>query len=68
MTMKLTVNGEPHNHTGDKTIEALLKEIGADPRRVVVMINSGVVCREARASVSLEEGDLVEVLAFAGGG
>jgi thiazole synthase len=66
--MRLTVNGEPHNHTGDKTIEALLKEIGADPRRVVVMINGDVVCREARASVRLEDGDIVEVLAFAGGG
>jgi thiazole synthase len=66
--MRLTVNGEPHNHTGDETIAALLKEIGADPRRVVVMINGGVVCGEARASVRLEEGDIVEVLAFAGGG
>jgi thiazole synthase len=66
--MRLTVNGEPHNHTGDKTIEALLKEIGADPRRVVVMINGDVVCREAPASVRLEDGDIVEVLAFAGGG
>ena len=66
--MKLRVNGSPHNHMGDEKIETLLKEIGADPRRVVVMINGDVVCREARASVRLEDGDLVEVLSFAGGG
>lgn len=66
--MKLRVNGEPHDHSGDETIAALLKEIGADPRRVVVMVNSEVACGAARGSVKLEEGDRVEVLVFAGGG
>jgi sulfur carrier protein len=66
--MKLTVNGRPHDHSGDGTLDALLKEIGANPLRVGILLNGEVVRNDARGAVRLCEGDIAEVITFVGGG
>lgn len=66
--MKLTVNGEPHEHRGAGTIPALVAEIEAELERVAVMINGDIVRRGNFDTVRLREGDTVEILTFAGGG
>ena len=66
--MKLVVNGEPHNHRGNRTIASLLDEVGADPKRVAILINDEVISSIKRDVVILSEGDNVEVLTFVGGG
>ena len=66
--MKLTVNGNPHEHAGDGSLDALLRELGADPARVALMVNDKVIGRDARVAVRLQPRDRVEVLVFAGGG
>ena len=66
--MHIHVNGEPYEHRGDGTLDALLAEIGADVRRVAVMVDGDVVRAEKRASCRLVEGCSVEVLTLAGGG
>lgn len=66
--MELNVNGDAHTHLGDGSIEDLLSELGADSERVALMVNGHVVRREQRDTLSLREGDTVEVVTFAGGG
>jgi len=66
--MNLTVNGNPHRHAADGTLGALLKELGADPARVAILVNERVIRREDRDAVRLKEGDRLEILAFVGGG
>ena len=66
--MRLTVNGEAHEHEGDGTLAALLVEIGVEIGRVAVMINGEVIRGKDPNEVALEEGDKVEALTFAGGG
>jgi len=66
--MRLTVNGERHEHGGDGTVTALLQEIGATPERVALLVNGEVVRGAKRDAVVLREGDSVEVVGFAGGG
>jgi thiamine biosynthesis protein ThiS len=66
--MRLTVNGCAHDHRGDGTLAALLVETGAADRPVAVMVNGEVVDQARRAGWSLREGDIVEILIFAGGG
>ena len=66
--MKIILNGEPHEHRGDGTLSAVLREIEAAPARVAVVVNETVVRGAERDAVRLKEGDRVEILTFAGGG
>ena len=66
--MNLTVNGNPHKHRGTGSIDALLLEIKAQPDKVAVLVNDEIVPRSKRGTVSLKEGDHVEIITMAGGG
>ena len=66
--MKLTVNGEPHQHQGSGTVDNLLEELGANKAHTALMLNGDVVPSEQWASTTLKENDEVEMLVFVGGG
>ena len=66
--MKLTVNGEPHEHPGDGTINALLDELGAKKEHTALMLNGDVVPSNDWKTTTLNENDEVEMLVFVGGG
>jgi len=66
--MKITVNGEPHEHHGTGSINALLKELGAVKAHTALMINGNVVPSTDWESPVLNESDEVEMLVFVGGG
>jgi len=66
--MKLTVNGDAHEHRGDGSIDALLEELGANKAHTALMVNGDVVPAEAWASTALKENDDIEMLVFVGGG
>lgn len=50
------------------TLPILLEKVGADPRRVAVVVNDSVVPAAKRTQFRLSDGDRIEILAFAGGG
>ncbi len=66
--MNITVNGNKHSHQGTGLLDSLLKELGANPEAVALMVNELVIPRTERAGVVLKDGDRVEVLSFMGGG
>jgi len=66
--VKLTVNGEAHEHEGDGRLAALLAQVGSAPSRTAVMINGDVIPRSRWDFVRLAENDQIELLVFAGGG
>ena len=66
--MHLTVNGKPHEHSGEGTIKALLAEMKLASMQVAVMVNDEIVSREEQNDYLLAEADRVEILTFAGGG
>ena len=66
--MKLTVNGESHEHKGNGTVDALLEELGANKAHTALMINGDVAPSESWAEAKLNEHDEVEMLVFVGGG
>ena len=66
--MKLTVNGQPHDHAGDRSIAALLEELNANPAHTALMINGEVVPAGQWEHTVLNEKDDVEILVFVGGG
>jgi len=66
--MKLTVNGEPHEHQGGGTIDTLLEELGAKKAHTALMLNGKVVSSNGWKTTTLSENDEVEMLVFVGGG
>ena len=66
--MKLNVNGEPHEHTGNGTVDALLEELGANKEHTALMLNGDVVPSSGWKTTTLNDNDEVEMLVFVGGG
>ena len=63
----IRVNGEELSLAG-KTLLDFLKEASYDPTRNAVERNGDIVPKRAYAETILEDGDLIEVVSFVGGG
>lgn len=63
----IKINGVESNLTG-KTIATCLKELGYDLNRVAVEKNGEIVPGARYAQTVLEDGDVVEIVSFVGGG
>ena len=66
--MTIQVNGEPLEVPGPLTISALLSNLKIDGRLVAVEHNLTIVKRAAYETVTINEGDEVEIVKFVGGG
>ncbi|OAN51093.1 thiazole synthase [Paramagnetospirillum marisnigri] len=66
--MKLVINGEERSFSASMSVEALLGELGVDPRKVAVERNLEIVPKSAYAQVPVNDGDKLEIVAFIGGG
>ena len=66
--ISITLNGEPRQLPAAGTLEDLLRTLGLDPRTVVVEHNRGIVRRPQLAGTPVNDGDMVEVVHFVGGG
>jgi len=63
------VNGAPRQLDRNSTLAGLLGTLRIDPRLVVVEHNRSILRdRDAYSSLSLSEGDVVEIVHFVGGG
>ena len=66
--MKLVINGEERSFSASMSVEALLGELGVDPRKVAVERNLEIVPKSSYAQVGVTDGDKLEIVAFIGGG
>ncbi len=66
--MKLSVNGDALEVAPNLTIGALLQQLALDRGPVAVERNGEVVPRADHAETVLEDGDVVEIVHFVGGG
>lgn len=66
--MNFIINGKPHTHTGNGSLIALLSELQAAPEQVAVMINNEVIKNSEKSTISLQEGDEIEIITYAAGG
>ena len=66
--MKLIINGEEREFAAPMSLEALLGQIGVDPRKVAVERNLEIVPKSTYAEVLAGEGDRLEIVHFIGGG
>lgn len=63
----VTINGKQQDAAG-KTLPELLESEGYDPVRVAVELNYDIVPKAKYAETTLNDGDIVEIVSFVGGG
>lgn len=66
--MNIIVNGTPHTLPDELTITTLLENFQLDPTTLVVEHNLTIIPRERFDSLTLSDGDKVELIRFVGGG
>ena len=66
--MKIILNGENFEIAEPLSLSSLLAQLEIDTRRVAVEHNLIVVMREQLDTVTVSEGDRIEVVNFVGGG
>lgn len=67
-SMKVTVNGEERSFSAPLSLEALLGELGIDPKKVAIERNLEIVPKSTYAQVTIGDGDRLEIVHFIGGG
>jgi len=66
--MNITVNGKVESLENGVILHQFLTDNKMKPDQVVVAINDNVVEREDYAATKLNEGDVLDVMSFVGGG
>lgn len=66
--ISLTVNGKEEELQAPTPLPAYLESLGVNLRRIAVAYNGEVVRREEHATVTLSDGDVVEIVHAVGGG
>ncbi len=66
--MKIQVNGEERTVPGGLTVRGLIEHLGLSEGPVAVERNRQVVPRSDHDQTSLEDGDVLELVHFVGGG
>ena len=61
------INGENQNMAG-KTLTEYLEITNYDPKRIAVERNGEIVPKSQYSEMVLEDGDVIEVVSFVGGG
>jgi thiamine biosynthesis protein ThiS len=68
LVITITLNGEKRSINEGTTVSALLEELGLRPELLAVERNRDIVPREAYGETVFQEGDVVEIVTFVGGG
>ena len=66
--MQVTINGENRDVKEGLTVLALLEDLELQPEAMVVQRNENVIERSDFATIQLDEGDVIELVRFVGGG
>jgi len=66
--MRLTINGEIKDNILARSLKELLDELGIISGRVAVEVNGQVIKKSDYEGFRLNDGDIVEIVSFVGGG
>jgi sulfur carrier protein len=66
--MQVKLNGEVRDVPEGVTVKGLLEQLGVKAPRVAVEVNEAVVTKDRYDSHALSANDVVEIVAFVGGG
>ena len=66
--MKLRVNGQEKEISAGKSLAAFLEESGYKKERIAVERNGRIAPKSSYGTTVLQDGDVLEVVSFVGGG
>jgi sulfur carrier protein len=66
--MKITCNGEINEVPADITLNAFIRDAGLNPDTVVAECDGRIIKRDEYDSLVLQEGNVLELIRFVGGG
>ena len=66
--MKITVNSETKEVAPKTTLVSLITDMGLNPVTVVVECDGKIIKRDEYDSLVLQEGNILELIRFVGGG
>jgi len=67
-SIRIQLNGKPHEAAPAISVRDLIVSLDLQPDMIVVERNREILRRERYAEVALEEGDVLELVHFVGGG
>lgn len=67
-TLKIQLNGEDKDVAQGASVRQLLETLGIDVKRIAVEVNREVIRRKDHDTHVLNDGDVVEIVTFVGGG
>ncbi len=67
-TITVTVNGDDRQIPSDMTVTEFLESLDLHPGLVVVERNREILDRDRYGDVTIQEGDVLELVHFVGGG
>ena len=67
-TLKIQLNGEDKDVVPGASVRQLLETLGIDVKRIAVEVNREVIRRKDHDTHVLNDGDVVEIVTFVGGG
>ncbi len=67
-SIEVVLNGDPRRVPQGFHVEALLQHLAIDPAKVAVELNRSIVRKQDWRSTPVEDGALIEVVWFVGGG
>jgi thiamine biosynthesis protein ThiS len=67
-TIQVRINGKDRDVDGGHTIRSLIESLELHPSLVVVELNREILPRDAYGEVPVQEGDVIELVHFVGGG
>lgn len=66
--MNVTINNQVRSLDTAMTLSALLDEMDLDIKRIAIEYNRDILTREQFPTITLQEGDTIEIVNFVGGG
>lgn len=66
--MKVFINGETQEISGEVNLSELLKNLSLPQERIAVELNKEVVRKKDWENITISEADKIEVIHFVGGG
>ena len=66
--IRITLNGEDRHLPRPTSLQGLIEALGLDPRMVVVERNREIVRRPDLERTPVDDGDVLELVHFVGGG
>ena len=67
-TIQVRINGKDRDVDEGHTIRTLIESLELHPSLVVVELNREILSRDAYGEVPVQEGDVIELVHFVGGG